>query len=304
MGAGGVGGFYGGRLARGGEDVTFIARGAHLEAMRQNGLRIESPTAGDFQLPEVRATDNPAEVGAVDLVLVCVKTYDLEEAARAIVPMIGPETTVMPLLNGVDNTGRLAAIVGEKHVIGGAVFVSAKIISPGAIRHLAMDRFMFGEPEGGTGARGEAIHRMFTAAGIETELSNHIKKEIWGKFVGFAGISGVSSVTRLPGKAVTEDADTRQMLMEAMEEVVRLARSQDIGLDENLPGKLIPMIETWPPDNKPSMLLDLEGGKRLEVESIQGTVVRMAEAAGVPTPVNRFVYTALKAFVDGPPSAP
>ncbi|MEE8435638.1 MAG: 2-dehydropantoate 2-reductase [bacterium] len=303
MGSGGVGGFYGGRLARGGEDVTFIARGAHLEAMRKNGLQIESPTAGDFKLAEVQATDNPAEAGVVDLVLVSVKTYGLEEAARAIVPMIGPETTVLPLLNGVDITGRLGAIGGEKHVIGGTVYVAANIAAPGTIRHLTMDRLIFGELEGGTSPRCEAIQEAFTAAGIEADHSSDIKMEIWRKFVGLIAISGVASVTRLPGKAVADDADTRDLLGMAMGEVVRLARSQGIGLDENLPEQLVPMFDSWPPEAKPSMLVALEAGSRLELESLQGTVVRMAEAAGVPTPVNRFIYTALKAFVNGPPSA-
>lgn len=294
MGSGGSGGFYGGRMAKAGEDVVFIARGANLEAMRQKGLRVESPTVGDFELPNVQVTDDPSTVGPVDVVFFCVKTYSLEEAARSIVPLVGGETVVIPLLNGVDIAERVGAVVGMNAMLGGCAFVSANIAAPGTIRHQVMDRLMFGALEGGASSRTEAIHAMLTSAGIQAELSPDIRKEIWSKFVGFNAISGVASVARIPGKAVMDDPDTRALYVDSMREVMELAQRQGISLDPNLSDTLVSIMDGWPPQAKPSMLLDLEHGHRLEVESIQGTVVRLGEKLQVPTPVNRFIYTALK----------
>ena len=301
MGAGGIGGFYGGRMAKAGQEVVFIARGANLEALRSKGLQVESQTTGNFELPTVNATDDPASVGAVDAVFFCVKAYGLEAAAQAMAPMVGGNTVVIPLLNGVDIAERVGAVVGMDAMLGGCAFVSANTVEPGTVRHQAMDRLVFGELGGGTNPRTEAIHVMLTACGIPAELSPDIRKEIWSKFVAFNAFSGVCSAARIPGKAMIDDPVTRALYMDAMQEVVDLAERQGIGLDPNLTGKLAAMVEGFPPQMKPSMLIDLEQGQRLEVESIQGAVVRLGEQLGVPTPVNRVLHAVLKPHAAGAP---
>ncbi|MEE8434684.1 MAG: 2-dehydropantoate 2-reductase [bacterium] len=299
MGAGGIGGFYGGRMAKAGQDVVFIARGAHLEALRSKGLRVESQAIGDFEISTVQATDDPGSVGAVDVVFCCVKAYGLEEAARAMAPMVGGNTVVIPLLNGVEIAERLGAVVGMDAMLGGCAFVSANIVEPGTIRHQAMDRLIFGELGGGTSPRAEAVHAMLAACEIPAELSPDIRKEIWTKFVVFNAFSGACSVTRLPGKALVDDPDTRALFMDAMQEVMDLAERQGIALDSDLPAKFASMADGYPPQLKPSMLIDLEQGNRLEVESIQGATVRLGKRLGVPTPVNRVIYAALKPHAAG-----
>ncbi len=299
MGAGGVGGLYGGRIAKAGEDVTLITRGAHLKALQQNGLRVNSAIHGDFELSTVKATDNPASVGPVDLVLMSVKTYDLDEASRAVAPMVGEDTVVIPLLNGMDIAERVGAVVGMDHVLGGTVYATANIVEPGVVRHVAGDGLIFGELEGGISARGGSIHRMFVAAGIQAELSPDVRKDIWSKFVGIAAIFGVYSVVRVPGSAVAADPDTRALLVDSMREVVALAHKQGIDLGESVVDKFLSILDNVPPDWKPSMLVDLEQGRKLEVEAVQGTVTRLGEELGVPTPVNGFLYAALKLHADG-----
>ncbi|MCZ6645109.1 MAG: 2-dehydropantoate 2-reductase, partial [SAR324 cluster bacterium] len=183
MGAGGVGGFYGARMARAGEDVTFIARGPHLAALRESGMRVESPHIGDFHLPQVQATDDPAQVGPADLVWMTIKGYDLESGARAILPLIGADTVVIPLLNGVEVAEDIGAVVGMEHMMGGIVQVSSAIAEPGLIRHALMDRLVFGELGGGSSTRGQAILAMMHKADIPAELSEEIQVEVWKKFL-------------------------------------------------------------------------------------------------------------------------
>ncbi|MCZ6557133.1 MAG: 2-dehydropantoate 2-reductase [SAR324 cluster bacterium] len=302
MGAGGVGGFYGGRMAKAGEDVVLIARGAHLNALQSRGLRVESAALGDFALPDIRATDDPATVGLVDLVVICVKTYDIGEAIQAIRPMIGEETMVIPLLNGVCAAEEIGDAVGSDHVLGGTVYVNANIVEPGVVRHLAMDRLVFGELRGGSSARCKAVHGMFNAAGIEAELSPDIRKDIWSKYVAMVAVAGVTSVLRLPEKTVMDDPNTRALLVDSMREIEALANCQGIKLDHDLIDKILSMLDGKPPDTKPSMLIDLEQGRRLEVEALQGTAVRLGKELGVPTPVNEFIYAALKLHAEGAPA--
>ena len=226
MGAGGVGGFYGARMARAGEEVVFIARGEHLQAMQAKGLRVISESQGDFALPRVQATDDPATVGEVDLIWMTCKAYDLEQAAEMVGPMIGENSVVIPFLNGVDNAERIGAVVGMGHLLGGTVFVNANIVEPGVIRHLTMDRLIFGELEGGISDRGTAIHRMFEATGIQAELSPNIAKEIWSKFVVMNAISGVASVVRKPEREIVDDPEIRTLLVASLGEGEELARGQ------------------------------------------------------------------------------
>jgi 2-dehydropantoate 2-reductase len=299
MGAGGVGGFYGGRLARGGEDVTFIARGPHLAALQSSGLRIESATVGDFTVPGVQATDDPASVGPVDLIWMTIKAYDLESAARQVQPMVGPETVVIPLLNGVEIAEGIGAVLGAEHMMGGAVAVSASIAEPGLIRHVAMDRLMFGELGGGSSDRAEAIQQVMTGAGIESVLSEHIQKDIWMKFLRLNTYAGIAALTRLPLGPTLEDADVREMALACFNETEAIARAKGVAVDEGFGEVIIADAQGPLAHLKPSMLLDLERGRRMELEVFQGTTVRMGKELGVPTPVNQFIYAALKLHAEG-----
>ncbi len=299
MGAGGVGGFYGGRMARHGLDIAFVARGPHLEALRRDGLRVESPAVGDFKVSPVWATDNPAEIGPADLIWVTIKAYDLEATAEAIAPMIGPETVIIALLNGVGIAEQLGALVGMEHMMGGAVQVSVAIAEPGLIRHTAADRLVFGELSGGTSARGEAIHEMLAGAGIEAVLSTDVQKEIWVQYLRLNTYAGMAALTRFPLGTSFADPEIAEMALACMKETETIARKKGIDLDEGISEAMIADSRKGFSAVKPSMLLDLERGRKLELEIFQGAMVRLGEEMGVPTPVNRFIYAALKLHANG-----
>lgn len=301
MGAGGVGGFYGGRMARAGEEVTFIARGEHLKAIQAKGLRVLSESQGDFELPQARATDDPAAVGVVELIWMTHKAYDLEQAAEAIRPMIGENTVVIPLLNGLDNAEQIGAVVGMEHMMGAIVQMSASIAEPGVVRHNTGDRFVFGELEGGTSPRAEAIGKMLNDAGIPAELSEDIRIDIWSKYLNLTASAGLAALTRRSLGEVLDDADTRALFVACMKEVEALARKQGVALPEDICEQT---LARYPAGSKvkPSMALDLERGRRMELDVFQGTAMRLGEQLGVPTPVNRFIYAALKLHKDGPPA--
>ncbi len=302
MGAGGVGGFYGARMARAGEDVTFIARGAHLKAMRTGGLRVLSESQGDFALPRVRATGDPTTVGEVDLVWMTHKAYDLERAAGAIGPIIGGETVVIPLLNGLDNAERIGAVVGMEHMMGGIVQMSAAVAEPGVIRHNSGDRFVIGELQGGKSPRAERIAKMLNDAGIPAILSEDIRKDIWNKYLNLTASAGICALTRQTMDRVLADADTRALFVSCMREVEALARESGVALDADVCEQVLSRYSGAAKGVKPSMALDLERGKRLELEVFQGTAVRLGERLGVPTPINRCIYAALKPHAHGPPA--
>ena len=301
MGAGGVGGFYGGRMARAGEEVTFVARGEHLKAIQGNGLKVLSESLGDFEIPGAKATDVPAEVGAVDLIWMTHKAYDLKQAAEAIRPMVGEDTVVIPLLNGLDNAEQIGAVVGMEHMMGAIVAMSAAIVEPGVIRHNSGDRFVFGELAGGTSPRAEAIGKMLNDAGIPAELSQDIQVDLWAKYLNLTASAGLSSLTRRTIGEVLGDPDTRELFVACMKEVEALARKQGVALPEDICEQT---LTRYPPGakTKPSMALDLERGRRLELDVFQGTAVRLGEQLGVPTPVNRLIYAALKLHKDGSPA--
>lgn len=304
MGSGGVGGFYGARMAQAGHDVTFIARGAHLEALRSGGLKVESPTLGELALPKVQATDDPAAVGPVELVLLTVKSYDLEAACSAMAPMVGPDTVVLPFLNGIDIAERVSAALEAAGapgdgVLGGAVYVFANLAGPGHVRHIGLDRPIFGELAGGTSPRVEAVHAMLTGAGIPAELSTDVRKELWNKFVGLNALSGVASIARAPAGVLVKHPATRALLADSANEAVAVAKAQGVKLDPGLTDQLLALVESLAPASRPSMLVDLENGRRLEMEALQGTLVRMGADAGVPTPVNRVIHAALSPYVNG-----
>lgn len=300
MGAGGVGGYFGGRLAAAGSDVTFIARGAHLDALRTRGLRVRSPK-GDLELREVRATGDPAPVGPVDIVLFAVKMYSTDEAARAIAPLIGSDTGVVALQNGVDSVDILTRAIGRHHVIGGAAYVASVISEPGVIVHTAMDHLVFGELDGARSARVTALHDACVSSGFHATISDRISVDIWSKFVRLSVFSGMTSAARLPMGPLRDDPETYAMLLEAVREAVRVGEAKGIVFPSNLMDELVAMVQSLPPHAKSSMLEDLERGKPLELPWLSGAVVRIGREVGVPTPIHQFIATMLRPFVNGAP---
>jgi 2-dehydropantoate 2-reductase len=293
MGTGGVGGYFGGMLAQAGHDVTFIARGPHLAAIREQGLRVET-VHGDFTI-QAPATDNPGEVGPVDLVLFCVKTYHTDEAGHAIAPLIGDDTLILSLQNGVDNEEKLAALYGQEHVLGGVCYIAATIAAPGVIRQISGPRsIVFGELDGSITPRAQRVLQAFTDAGIEATLSEDVQKALWTKFLFICAFSGVASVARAPVGELLAIPETRELLREAMAEVEAVARARGVTLDADIVERMMVTAEGFAPESKPSMLVDLERGNRLEIDALNGTVARLGAELGVPTPVHRVIYAALK----------
>jgi 2-dehydropantoate 2-reductase len=296
IGSGGVGGYYGGLLAQAGHDVAFIARGAHLAALRENGLQVKS-VHGDFNVAPVQATDAPAEVGPVDLVMVCVKTPDTERAAQGIKPMLGPDTTVMSLQNGIDAPERLGAVVGMEHVVGGATWISAAIESPGVIRQFSqIRRIVLGELDGRITARVQALAEVLSSTGADVEVTEDILKVLWTKFVFIASISGVGSLTRLEIGDYRAVSETRALLVGLMRDVERVARASGVALDEDVIDKALALVDGVAPNIKPSMQRDVEAGRRSELESMIGVIWRKGRELDVPTPVADMVYAALIAI--------
>ena len=293
MGTGGVGGYYGGLLAQQGNEVTFIARGAHLFAIRQDGLKVKS-VHGDFTVNPANATDDPAKVGPVDLILFCVKTYHTENAAQAILPAVGPQTVVMSLQNGIDAAERLGQVVGEGHVIGGATWLSSAVEEPGVIRQISQfRRIVFGEFDGSLSERIQSIDRVLKSTGITVEVSENIWKVLWTKLVFITAVSGVGSLTRLPMGEYRSVPETRILLTSIMREVESVARAQGVNLDENVVQNWMDFIDNAAPTIKPSMQLDVEGGHRTELNSMIGIVGKKGRELNVPTPVSDYVYASL-----------
>jgi 2-dehydropantoate 2-reductase len=293
MGTGGVGGYFGARLAVGGCDVSFIARGRHLDAIRQRGLKVESPL-GDIHLATPRASDNPANIGPVDLVLFGVKLWDTETAAEAVAPLVGPETAVVSLQNGVRKDDILCDVLGEGAVMGGACYIAAQIAEPGVIRHSGtMQKLVFGEYDGEPSARAKAFLDACRQAGIEAEVSADIRRTIWEKFVFLVGLSGLTTCIRKPIGPIRSNSRTRALLHDAMSEVVAVGRAQGVQLAEDFADNRLAFGDGLPATMTSSMHNDLERGNRLEVDGLSGDVVERGRAAGVPTPVNRAIYDIL-----------
>ncbi len=294
MGTGGVGGYYGGLLAKAGKDVTFIARGEHLQAIRKNGLQIKS-VHGDFQLSTAKATDKPAEVGPVDLIIFATKTYQTDEAAKAIKPMVGKDTVVVPLQNGVDAADRIGQVVGMDHLLGGATWLSAAIEGPGVIgQYSEFRRIALGEFSGKTTPRLTSIYDLLKETGAAVEISDNILKILWTKFVFIAPVMAMGSLTRVTFGEYRGVPEARAVLGEAIGEVVAVAKAKGVPLDIDVVAKTLAFIDGSAPGIKPSMQRDVESGKRSELESMIGVVVNMGMQYKVPTPVMRFAYAMLK----------
>ena len=305
MGAGSLGGFYGALLARAGDDVTLIARGKHLDAIRANGITVKSKLAGDFTVP-IAATDEPASIGPVDLLFFCVKAFDLDQAAEAVRPLIGPETVVLPVQNGIDNEERLARVVGDRAVVGAAVYVSNQIAAPGVVvQSGGPGRMLIGELDGGVSPRIERLRDHLRRAGIDAEAHPDIRVALWEKFVTICAFSGVTALTRLPLGPVTSCPETRAFCHGVLAEVAAVGRARGDALAETLADDALALLsQPQMAGLYGSMAHDLMAGRRLELETLNGTVVRLGGESGVATPCNFAVYAALKPYADGPPPVP
>jgi 2-dehydropantoate 2-reductase len=297
MGSGGVGGYFGGRMAAAGSDVTFIARGRHLDAILANGLKIDSRDLADACIHPASATDDPTDVGVVDYVIVGVKLWDTEAAGRAILPMIGPDTTVLSLQNGVECDETLASVVGDDHLIGGVAFIASSIGEPGVGRHIGtMQRIVLGEREGGSSQRVNALHKAMLAGGIDAETSDDIERTIWEKFVFLVGLSATTTSLRTTLGPVRENPESREMLLNVMRETVAVGRAKGISLPEDYAEDRLTFADGLPVEMTSSMHHDLEAGNLLEVAWLSGAVARFGREVGVPTPVNQSVFEKLERF--------
>ena len=301
IGAGGVGGAFGAALAKGGSDVTFLARGAHLKAMQEHGLKVLGPR-GDIHLQPTKATDDPAAIGPVDVVLFCVKLWDVESAGAAIRPLVGPNTAVIPLQNGIDASERLIPILGKDAVMGGVAQISATIAEPGVIRQTGtFMRLVFGELDGRPSARGAAFHAACQAGGFDSTNSNEIIVALWEKFVLLATNSSVVSLTRLPfGKL--HDPEVFALFEKAIPEVAAVGRARGVKLAPDLEARLLKATRGFPPDMMPSMAVDLLRGNKLELPWLGGKVVALGRELKVPTPTYDVMYAALKPYANGKPA--
>jgi 2-dehydropantoate 2-reductase len=302
VGAGGVGGGFGAALAKAGADVSFVARGAHLAAMQKEGLKIEGGR-GETHLVPTRATDDPAEIGKVDVVLFCVKLWDVESAGEAIKPLIGPETAVIPLQNGIDAAERLVPILTPSAVMGGVAQISASIVRPGVIRQVgSFMRMIFGELDGRRSQRGEDFLALCHKAGFEATLSEQITIELWMKFIQLASNAGMTAVTRLPFGKLRDDPDLRAIFMAAYQEAIAVARARGVALPADALERVLQFIANAPPAMKASMALDLERGNRLELPWLGGKIVELGRQLGIPTPTHGMLYALLKPYIMGAPA--
>ena len=298
VGSGGLGGDFGGRLAAGGGDGGVLARGAPLQALRTGGLRIESPN-GNLHLPRVSATDDTSTVGAVDVVLFAVKLYDTESAVPLLPPLIGADTVVIPFQNGVESVEMLSRAVDRRHLAGGTSYVQASIAEPGIVRHIALDRLIFGELDGARTPRLERLFDVCRDAGVSPTLSDQIEVEIWSKFVHLSVLSGMTAVTRSPVGPLRDDPDLFAMWQAALIETIAVARAKGIALPRSLFDEVITLLQQIPAQAGSSMLQDLERHRRLELPWLSGAVVRMGHALDVETPIHRFIEAVLKPHVNG-----
>lgn len=293
VGAGSVGGYYGGRLAQAGADVVFIARGEHLKAMQETGLRVTS-FQGDFNLQPVQATDDPRQVGPVDMVLLGVKAWQVPEVATTLSPLIGDQTGVIFLGNGVEAPAQLVRALGPEPVLGGLTRISAAIAAPGYIAHLGIEpSIAFGELDGQPSARAEALRQAFERAKVKVSIPADIQAAMWEKFVFIAAISGVGAATRVPAGIFRQVPESRQMLEGAIAEVVAVARARKINLREDIAERTLGIIDGLAPTVTASMQRDIMEGRPSELGAQNGAVVRMGLEAGVPTPVHAFIYACL-----------
>ena len=300
MGSGGVGGLYGGRLAHAGCDVTFVARGAHLAAIREHGLLIESEAHGNTHIKPVKVTDDPLSAGTPDLILFTVKLWDTEAVARSLKPIVGPNTAVLSLQNGVVKDDILRGVFGEAALMGGVAYVGTHIARPGVINQVGtLQRLVFGEYDGKKSARSEALLAALLKAGIQAELSNDIRRTLWEKYTFLVGLSGATASMRATIGPVRENPQTRAFLHGLMKEAVAVGRALGVALPENYADDRLKFADSVPGAMDSSLHHDLKNGNRLEVEWLAGGVVQLGKKVGVPTPCNRAVWDVLALWAGG-----
>lgn len=302
LGSGAVGGYYGAKLARAGHDVTFIARGAHLAAIRARGLEIKSPALGDF-VARAGAEDDTSKVGPVDVVLVAVKTYDNPTALPLLTPMLGGSTVVLTVQNGVDSPAEVAAVAGESRTLGGTTYIATALEAPGVIVQTGTHRrIVFGEAFGELprmSARVQAIHDALSGADIQSVPKDDGRVAIWEKFVFLAALAGFTGAARLPIGPVWADPFTKAQFLAGCREIEAVARAEGVPVAADVVDRIVPYIDAIPGTMRSSLLIDLQAGKRIEVEALQGTVVRRGAALGVPTPIMSTLYSVLKLHAQG-----
>ncbi|HYX28939.1 MAG TPA: 2-dehydropantoate 2-reductase, partial [Pyrinomonadaceae bacterium] len=287
------GGYFGGRLALAGTDVTFIARGEHLRALRSTGLRVDG-IKGDFTISPVRVTDDPAQVSNVDVVILGVKAWQIGEAAHGIRSMIGPSTFVLPLQNGVEAFDELSAVLGKKHVLGGLCKIVSYLVEPGHIRHAGFEPFVaFGEWDNHSSDRVEALRETFARAGVQAKVPPDIQAAVWNKFLFISGFSGVGAVTRAPAGVLRSLPQTRSLMERSMLEIAQVAEARGIRLPSDAVNQALASLDSLPEKAMSSMQRDIMAHRPSELESQNGAVVRLGREAGIETPVNTFIYDSL-----------
>ena len=292
-GSGGVGGYFGGQLALAGEQVYFIARGTHLQAIRENGLEVAS-TKGDFKILRALTAEKPSEIGPVDVVLVAVKAWQVPEIAPTLEPLFGPDTFVVPLENGVESADQLATVIGRERVVGGLCKIISYIEAPGKIKHAGAEPFIaFGELDNSKSERTEKLLQAFKKVGVASKIPDDIHAAVWEKFLFIASISGIGAVTRSPIGILRTVPETRSMLEEAMQEIYDVALAKGIHLKDTVISKTMGFVDQLPASGTSSMQRDIAEGKPSELDAQNGAVVRFGKERNVSTPVHAFIYSCL-----------
>lgn len=301
VGSGGVGGFYGAKLVQAGLDVTFVARGAHFQAMRQHGLTIENEKGGtNLALPKVNVTDDPLTIKSPDLIIIAVKLWDLEAIAQTLKQIARPDTGVLSLQNGVIKDDILKAVFGANSVIGGVGYVATHIGRPGVINQVgALQKIKLGEYDGNKSARVETLVNAFSSTGVEASSSDDIQRVLWEKYVFLVGLSALTSVTRLDIGPIRENSRSRAVLQSVVEEAVAVGRSLGVRLPEDYAGQCMALIDQLPFTMSSSMYHDLSKGNRMELPWLSGGIVSLAKKAGLSVPANAFIADVLAPYVEG-----
>lgn len=292
-GTGGVGGYFGARLAQAGNNVTFIARGKHLDAIQKNGLQLKS-VKGDFLVYPAHATSDILEVSEIDLILICVKTWQLDKVAKKIKSVLKENTLVISLLNGVENTDVLSKNLDKKHVLGGLCKVVSKVENYGVINHISYEpTIVFGELNNIKTERALMLEQTFLKAGITTKLASDIQKEIWTKFLFITTISGIGALTRATIGEMISSSDIKEIMLKTAEEILNIAKAKGVNLQSNIIEKQFKLIESQPYNTTSSLQRDIMEGKPSEIEAQNGAILKMGKFLGIPTPVNSFIYNCL-----------
>ena len=293
MGSGGIGGFFGARLAHAGEDVWFIARGNHLAAMKKDGLRIHS-TGGNFTIPPGTMTDDVASIGKADVVLFCVKSYDTESAARQLIPILHDGTLIIPLQNGVDNEDKIRKVIPRGDVYGGVAYISSRITAPGEITEVGgFQRIVIGPQGPAINSLASSVHEAFLRAGIKSQLQDDITKELWSKLIFIASMGSLTALSRLTHGEILANQRMVSLMFDAMREVQAVARKLGVEVEPVDEPRVLEGLKRFSDDTRSSMYFDLAAGKPMEVEALNGTVVRLGKQLGVPTPIHRVIYSVL-----------